>query len=146
MAAPVTPLMVWAMTLERGRMAGWLAMVVMGLALNLMHARVLAEPQTDWVFLQRSEVDGNSRWGKRLSLSDNGFPVVLIEERSGSNRQTTSRYLVTVDCKNKQQGLRQFWQRGEANWQVIDPLEWQPADMASARQSLELACGGAIRR
>lgn len=100
----------------------------------------LAMPTNVWVLMERSEISGDSSWAKRLEITDADLPVVLLEEKPGSRKKATIRYLVTVDCVRQLQAIRQFWQSGEPGWQVVSPLEWvHPVDAKSARLQA-LAC------
>lgn len=130
---------VQAMTIERAWKAVLLTMGLM-VALSIAEPKALAEPGSDWTLLQGAERGGAASWAKRLSITDRGLPVVLLEERAGTGSQSLIRYLITVHCKEGLQAIRQFWSRGEARWQVVDPLEWQTAEDGRMRQILALAC------
>ena len=100
----------------------------------------LALPANTWVLMERSEISGDSIWAKRLEIKDAGLPVVLLEEKPGSRKKATIRFLVTVDCVRQLQAIRQFWQSGEPRWLVVSPLEWVPPGDAKTVKLQALAC------
>ena len=93
-----------------------------------------------WLMLERSDTSGVTIWAKRLSITDQGLPVVLREERQGFFSQPRFRYLITVDCRGRLQAVRQFWGAGESQWNVLKPLEWAAPDDALTLKIQDLAC------
>lgn len=131
------------MRIDRGLRGGGLLLVTVALAWLLSCRSAGARPDGGWVLLQREESTGTSRWARRLPIKDNGFPVVLIEEKPVSRRRATIRYLMTVDCNRRLQGIRQFWQSGDLRWHVVDPVEWQAVADARSQSIQSLLCSPA---